>query len=85
VDTIDLGGEKVQDFPGTVPYLAQPTCALNCTGGEVNEDTGGIASTLRAEFSLINGQKQITEVLETVIRKAVHERKQSKQASPLGS
>lgn len=38
VDTVALG-DKVQDYPGTSPYLA-PTCALVFRTGERNEETG---------------------------------------------
>ena len=54
VDTIDLG-EKVQDFPGTVPYLA-PTCALVFRTCEMNEDTGEYIDIAR-EFTVSMGEK----------------------------
>lgn len=54
VDTIDLG-EKVQDFPGTKPYLAQ-TCALVFRTGETNPDTGEFIDVAR-EFTVSMGDK----------------------------
>lgn len=54
VDTIDLG-EKVQDFPGTTPYLA-PTCALVFRTGEKNPDTGEFIDIAR-EFTVSMGEK----------------------------
>jgi hypothetical protein len=54
VDTIDLG-EKVQDFPGTKPYLA-PTCALVFRTGEKNEETGEYIDIAR-EFTVSMGEK----------------------------
>lgn len=54
VDTIDLG-EKVQDFPGTVPYLAH-TCALVFRTGERNEETGDFIDIAR-EFTVTMGEK----------------------------
>lgn len=54
VDTIDLG-EKVQDFPGTTPYLAA-TCALVFRTGEKNEDTGDYIDIAR-EFTVSMGEK----------------------------
>ena len=54
VDTIDLG-EKVQDFPGTKPYLAQ-TCALVFRTGEKNPDTGEFIDVAR-EFTVSMGEK----------------------------
>jgi hypothetical protein len=54
VDTIDLG-EKVQDFPGTKPYLAQ-TCALVFRTGEKNPDTGDFIDIAR-EFTVSMGEK----------------------------
>lgn len=54
VDTINLG-EKVQDFPGTTPYLA-PTCALVFRTGEVNEDTGEFIDIAK-EYTVSMGEK----------------------------
>jgi hypothetical protein len=54
VDTIDLG-DKVQDFPGTKPYLA-PTCALVFRTGERNEETGEYIDIAR-EFTVSMGDK----------------------------
>lgn len=54
VDTIDLG-EKVQDFPGTIPYLA-PTCALVFRTGEKNDETGEFIDIAR-EFTVSMGEK----------------------------
>ena len=54
VDTIDLGF-KVQDFPGTKPYLAQ-TCVLVFRTGEVNEDTREFIDVAR-EFTVSMGEK----------------------------
>ena len=53
VDTIDLG-KKVQDFPGTTPYLA-PTCALVFLTGEKN-DAGELIEVSR-EFTVSMGDK----------------------------
>lgn len=54
VDTIDLG-EKVQDFPGTIPYLA-PTCALVFRTGERNEETGECIDVFK-EYTVSMGDK----------------------------
>lgn len=54
VDTIDLG-EKVQDFPGTTPYLAA-TCALVFRTGEKNDETGECIDIAR-EFTVSMGEK----------------------------
>ena len=54
VDVIDLG-EKVQDFPGTVPYLA-PVCAIVFRTGERNEQTGEYIDIAR-EFTVTMGEK----------------------------
>lgn len=54
VDLIDLG-EKVQDFPGSKPYLAQ-TCALVFRTGERNEETGDYIDIAR-EFTVSMGEK----------------------------
>ena len=54
VDTIDLG-EKVQDFPGSTPYLAQ-TCALVFRTGERNEETGEYIDIAR-EYTVSMGEK----------------------------
>ncbi len=54
VDVIDLG-EKVQDYPGTTPYLA-PTCALVFRTGEKNEETGEFIDVSR-EFTVSMGDK----------------------------
>lgn len=54
VDTINLG-EKVQDFPGTKPYLA-PTCALVFRTGEINEDTGEFIDIAK-EYTVSMGAK----------------------------
>jgi hypothetical protein len=75
VDTINLG-EKVQDFPGTTPYLA-PTCALVFRTGEVNEDTGefidiakeytvsmGVKANLRKDLQQWRGKEYTPEQIE---------------------
>ncbi len=54
VDVIDLG-EKVQDFPGTVPYLAS-TCAIVFRTGERNEEVGEYIDIAR-EFTVSMGDK----------------------------
>ena len=54
VDTIDLG-EKVQDFPGTKPYLAQ-TCALVFRTGERNSETGDYIDIAK-EYTVSMGEK----------------------------
>jgi len=54
VDLVDLG-EKVQDYPGTKPYLA-PTCALVYRTGERNEETGEYIDIAR-EFTVSMGDK----------------------------
>lgn len=54
VDTIDLG-MKVQDFPGTVPYLA-PACALVWRTGEKNEDTGDYIDVFK-EYTVSMGDR----------------------------
>ena len=54
VDVIDLG-EKVQDFPGSKPYLA-PACAIVFRTGEKNEDTGEYID-LASEFTVSMGEK----------------------------
>ena len=54
VDTIDLG-EKVQDFPGTIPYLA-PTCALVFRTGEKNPETGEYIDVFK-EYTVSMGEK----------------------------
>lgn len=54
VDTINLG-EKVQDFPGTVPYLA-PTCALVFRTGEKNDETGQYIDVFK-EYTVSMGDK----------------------------
>jgi hypothetical protein len=54
VDVIDLG-EKVQDYPGTVPYLA-PTCAIVFRTGERNEEIGEYIDIAR-EFTVSMGDK----------------------------
>lgn len=54
VDVIALG-EKVQDFPGTTPYLA-PTCALVFRTGERNTETGEYIDIAR-EFTVSMGAK----------------------------
>ena len=53
VDVINLG-EKVQDFPGTEPYLA-PTCALVFRTGEVND--AGECIDIAREFTVSMGEK----------------------------
>jgi hypothetical protein len=75
VDTINLG-EKVQDFPGTKPYLA-PTCALVFRTGEKNEDTGefidiakeytvsmGVKANLRKDLEQWRGKAYNAQQLE---------------------
>lgn len=75
VDTIDLG-EKVQDFPGTTPYLA-PTCALVFRTGEINEETGeyidiakeytvsmGVKANLRKDLQQWRGKEYTPEQVE---------------------
>ena len=54
IDCIDLG-EKVQDFPGTVPYLA-PTCAIVFRTGERNEETGEFIDVSK-EYTVSMGEK----------------------------
>lgn len=54
VDCINLG-EKVQDFPGTKPYLA-PTCALVFRTGEKNPDTGEYIDVSK-EYTVSMGEK----------------------------
>lgn len=54
VDTINLG-EKVQDYPGTPPYLAL-TCALVFRTGERNEELGEFIDVNR-EFTVSMGDK----------------------------
>lgn len=54
VDTINLG-EKVQDFPGTIPYLA-PTCALVFRTGERNDETGEYIDIAK-EYTVSMGEK----------------------------
>lgn len=54
VDTIDLG-EKVQDFPGSIPYLA-PVCALIFRTGERNEETGDYID-IGKEYTVSMGEK----------------------------
>jgi hypothetical protein len=54
VDTINLG-EKVQDFPGTKPYLA-PTCALVFRTGERNPETGEYIDIAK-EYTVSMGEK----------------------------
>ena len=54
VDVINLG-DKVQDFPGTEPYLA-PTCALVFRTGEKNDETGEYIDIAR-EFTVSMGEK----------------------------
>jgi hypothetical protein len=54
VDTINLG-EKVQDFPGTKPYLA-PTCALVFRTGERNPETGEYIDIAK-EYTVSMGDK----------------------------
>ena len=54
VDVLALG-DKVQDFPGTEPYLA-PTCALVFRTGEQNHETGECIDIAR-EFTVSMGEK----------------------------
>lgn len=54
VDTIALG-EKVQDFPGTVPYLAA-VCAIVFRTGERNEATGDFIDIAK-EYTVSMGPK----------------------------
>jgi hypothetical protein len=54
VDTIDLG-EKVQDFPGSTPYLGA-SCALVFRTGERNADTGDYVDIAR-EYTVSMGEK----------------------------
>jgi hypothetical protein len=54
VELINLG-MKVQDFPGTTPYLAQ-TCALVFRTGEKNDETGDYIDIAR-EFTVTMGEK----------------------------
>lgn len=54
VDTIDLG-EKVQDFPGSTPYLAK-CCALVFRTGERNEETGEFIDVAK-EYTVSMGEK----------------------------
>ena len=54
VDCINLG-EKVQDFPGTKPYLA-PTCALVFRTGERNTETGEYIDVSK-EYTVSMGEK----------------------------
>jgi hypothetical protein len=54
VDVVDLG-LKVQDFPGTDPYLAA-TCALVFRTGERNEETGEYIDIAR-EFTVSMGDR----------------------------
>lgn len=75
VDTIALG-EKVQDFPGTTPYLAQ-TCALVFRTGEKNPETGeyidvhkeytvsmGVKANLRKDLEQWRGQAYTPDQIE---------------------
>lgn len=54
VDTIDLG-EKVQDFPGSTPYVAQ-ACALVFRTGERNDETGDYIDIAK-EYTVSMGEK----------------------------
>lgn len=54
VDTINLG-EKVQDFPGSTPYLAL-ACALVFRTGEKNEETGDYIDIAK-EYTVSMGER----------------------------
>lgn len=54
VDVIDLG-EKVQDFPGSTPYLAK-SCAIVFRTGERNTETGEYIDIAK-EYTVSMGEK----------------------------